>query len=149
MSQICLGTCRWINKALNSTGIYSCSMRDTNITEVEGWWPLSNWPNHLVPETQTTAPRLLHAFLLYPISGCTSRMTSESSALPFKWEKHCACAGELPGFACTCTSIPTYYFLLLHKNPVIFSITKILSLWHSPPGISVHPCTGASNLLLK
>ena len=78
MSQTSLGTCRWINKAHSSTGIYSCTTRSTNIAKVEGWWPPSSWPNRSVPETQMTAPRLLHTFLLYPIPRCMSRaiMTS-------------------------------------------------------------------------
>ena len=61
-----------------STGIYSCSMRGTNIAREEGQWPPSNWPNSPVPETQTTALRLLHASLLYPIPRCTSRMIMTS-----------------------------------------------------------------------
>ena len=73
MSQTSLGTCKWINKAHSSTGIYSCSMRGTDIAKVEGQLPSSNWPNCLVPETQTAAPRLLHAFLLYPIPRFMSR----------------------------------------------------------------------------
>ena len=72
MSQTSLGTCRWINKAHSSTGIYSCSTRGTDTAKAEDWWPPSNWPNYSVPETQMTAPRLLHAFLLYPIPKCMS-----------------------------------------------------------------------------
>ena len=30
----------------------------------------------------------------------------EQSAPPFQWKKHCTCTGELPGFACTYSSIP-------------------------------------------
>ena len=55
---------------------------------------------------------------------------SGSSPLPFQQEKHCACPGELLRFSCTSASIPAGYFLLLHKNPVMFSITHILNLWH-------------------
>ena len=33
----------------------------------EGWWPPSNWPNHSVPKTQTTAWRFMHTFLIYPL----------------------------------------------------------------------------------
>ena len=44
-------------------------------------------------------------------------MTSKSSAPPFKWEKHCACAGESLGFACTLTSIPTYCFSPTMQEP--------------------------------
>ena len=72
MSQTGLGTCRWINKAYSSTGIYSCSVRGTDTAKVEGQWPPSNWPNHSVPKAQMTALRLLHTFLLYPIPKCTS-----------------------------------------------------------------------------
>ena len=72
MSQTSLDTCRWINKAHSSTWIYSCSMRGTDTAKVEDWWPPSNWTNHSVPKTQTTAPRLLCIFLLYPIPNCMS-----------------------------------------------------------------------------
>ena len=155
MSQTSLGTCRWINKAHISTGIYSCSMRGTNIAKVEGQWCASNWPNHSVPETQMTASRLLCTFLLYPIPRCMSRviMTSPNYiriiCFPISGGKALYMHGESLGFACTCTSIPAYYFLLLCKNPVMFSITQISRLWHSPPGIMVHSHTGALNLLIE
>ena len=72
MSQTSLGTCRWINKAHSSTWIYFCSTRGTNIAKVEGQWPPSNWPNCSFPKIQMTGPRLLCAFLIYPIPKCMS-----------------------------------------------------------------------------
>ena len=61
-----LGACTWINKVHNSSRIYSCSMRGTDIVRVEGWW-LNNGPNHSVPETQMTALRLeLTSLISFP-----------------------------------------------------------------------------------
>ena len=59
-----LGACTWINKVDSSSWIYSCSTRGTNIAKVEGWW-LDNRPNHSVPDTQTTALRLVCTLLIY------------------------------------------------------------------------------------
>ena len=59
-----LGTCTWINKAHSSSWLYSCSTRGTDIARVEGWW-LIDRPKCSMPETQTTAPRLELAFLIY------------------------------------------------------------------------------------
>ena len=153
MSQTSLGTCRWINKAHSSTGMYFCSTRGTDIAKIEGQWPPSIWPNHSVPETQPAGSYTLSFYILSPDAWAEwlwhHQMLSESSALPFQWEKHCACAGELLWFACTFTGIPANYFLPLCKNPVVFSITQISSLLHSLPGILVCPHTRASNLLIE
>ena len=59
-----LGACSWIDKVNSSFRIYSCSMRGTDIAKVEGQW-LNNRPNHSVPATQMTAPKLKLAFLIY------------------------------------------------------------------------------------
>ena len=50
-----LGACTWINKVDSPSWIYSCSMRGTDMTRVEGQW-LINRPSHSVPDTQMTAP---------------------------------------------------------------------------------------------
>ena len=91
----CLGAYTWINKVQSSSRIYSCSMRGTNIARVEGRW-LNNGPNHSVPGTQTTAPRLKLTFLIYFPPPIGHFMTSQLSALIFLWENHCACAEEMP-----------------------------------------------------
>ena len=74
------------------------------------------------------------------------QMADVSPAPLFQLEKHCACAGELLWFACASAGIPTDCFLPLCTDQFIFSTTQLLSLWHSPPDILVHPCTGALNL---
>ena len=56
-----LGACTWINKVNSSSRLYSSSMRGTNIARVQGWG-LNNRPNHSVPETQMTAPKLWASF---------------------------------------------------------------------------------------
>ena len=148
-----LSACPWINKVNSSSRIYSCSPRGTNIAGVEGQW-LNNWPNHSVPETQTTAPRLKLAFLinfpppiaqvftvtsLYDImSVCSTfsvgkplHMCRENTIIHLHiCQHHCWNPQLLP----------------LHPNLIILSLTWISCLWHSPPGILVHPCTRAFNL---
>ena len=155
MSQISLATCRWINKAHSSTWIYFYSTRGTKTAKVEGQWPPSNWLKYSVPKTQMTAWRFVHAFLIYHPPKCMSKHCDitkwcHDHLLPlFHQEKHCACTGELPWFICTPAGVPADYFLPLYLNHVVFSITQILSLWHSPLGISVCPHSRASNLLLE
>ena len=100
-SQKGLGTCTWINKVHCSSRIYSCSTRGTNIARVEGQW-LNNGPNHSVPETQTTALRLEHTFLIYFPPQKHERslwhpfLMSQLAALLFWWENHSACPEEMP-----------------------------------------------------
>ena len=149
-----LGACTWINKVHSSSRIYSYSMRGTNIAGVEGPW-LNNGPKmDPMPETQMTAPRLKLAFLIYfppPIAWAIIVMSfydimiicsTFSVGKPLCmhrgnaiihlhiWQHHC----QNP------------QLLLLHPNLIIFSLTHILCLWHSPPGILVCPHTRALNL---
>ena len=113
-----LGACTWINKVHSSSRIYSCSMRGTNIARVEGWG-LNNGPNHSVPETQMTAPRLELAFLIYFPPPITWAITVTSFydimivCSTFSWENHCRHAEEMPQFVCASAGItakiPSYY----------------------------------------
>ena len=155
MSQTSLGTCRWINKAHSSTGIYSCSTKGTNIAEVEGQWPPSNWPNHSVSETQMTAPRLLHVFSLYPIPKCTSRVIMMSLN-----DFRIICSPILVGKALHMHRGIAWICLCLHWHPCqLFSsiMQEPCHVFHNPnfepvtlsPGISVHPHTRVLNLLLE
>ena len=135
MSQTHLGTSRWINKAHSSTWIYSYSMRGTETAAAEDWWPSSNWLKHSVPKTQTTAPRLMHAFLIYPLPDAGANVVMSLNDVTFicspsfSGKKHCACAGESLWFTCTSTSIPANYFLPLCMDQ-FFSIPQILRLWY-------------------
>ena len=43
--------------------------------------------------------------------------------------------------------IPANCFLQLHTDLLVNSLSQILSLWHSPTGILVHPHTQVCNLL--
>ena len=155
MSQTSLGTCRWINKAHSSTWIYSYSMRGTKTAKVEGQWPPSNWPKCSVPKTQTTAQRLVCTFLIYPFPDAWANIVTSLNDITIICSPsfHGKSTVHVQGIALihlhTCTGIPTDYFLLLCMNHVMFSITWISSLWHSPPGILVCPHTKALNLFTK
>ena len=100
MSQTSLGTCRWINKAHSSTWIYSYSMRGTETAKVEGQWPPSNWPKCSVPKTKTTAQRLMHAFLIYPLPRCASKCCDI-----IKWCHDCLPPLSVGKAICMCSGI--------------------------------------------
>ena len=75
---------------------------------------------------------------------------SWSSAPLFQQEKPCTYAVESCQLTCTSVSIPASHFWQLYQlctNHLVNSISRFPSLWHSPPGISVHPHTRAWNLL--
>ena len=146
MSKIPLGTCRWTNKEHCPVGMYSLSMRGTEVAMTEGWWLLSKLPECSAPKTKMIASRLMHASLIYPPTLCISVafMTHHNHLLPsFGRKKHCACAGEPHWFTCAPASIPANCFPQLCMNHLVNSVSQISSLWHSPPGILVCPHTRA------
>ena len=149
MPRITLGTCRWTNKEHFPGRMYSSSMRGTEVAATEGQWLHSKLPECSAPKTEMTALRLMCTLLIYPCMLCISIMfmMSWSSASLFWQEKHCACVGEPCQFTCAPAGIPTDCFLQLCMSHLINSVSQILSLWHSPPGISVCPHTGVCNLL--
>ena len=148
-----LGACTWINKVNSSSRIYSCSIRGTDIARVEGQW-LNNGPNHSVPETHMTALRLELVFLIYFPPPCMSNhcditLWHHNHLLYFFCGKTTAHAQRK---YIICLHICQHHcwnpqLLLLHPNCIVFSLIKISCLWHSPPGISVHPHTRALNLI--
>ena len=145
-----LGACTWINKVNSSSWIYSCSMRGTNIAGVEGQW-LNNRPNHSVPETQMTALKLKLALLIYfppPIAWVIivtspNDITIICSTFSMGKPLH-MCRGNAIVYLCShWHHNQNPQLLQLHPNLVVFSLTQISCLWHTPPGISVCPHTGA------
>ena len=148
-----LGTCTWINNVHHSSWLYSCSMRGTKIARVEGWW-LLNRPNHSVPETQMTALRLMCALFIYfpPSKAWEITVTSFyditigcSTILVGK--PLCMCKGNAIIHLHICWHwCQNPWLLLLHLNNIIFSLSWISCLWHSPPGILVCPHTGVWSL---
>ena len=148
-----LGTCTWINKVHSSSWLYSCSKRGTNIARVEGWC-LNNRPNCSVPETQMTAPGSSSLFLTY----FPPQVVQEITVTSF-YDVTIVCSTLLVGkplHMCKWNAITHLHIcqhhnqnpqlLLLHLNHIVFSLSWIPCLWHSPPGISVHPHTGVWNL---
>ena len=128
-------------------------MRGTDIARVEGQW-LNNGPNCSVPETQMIAPRLELTFFIYFPPQIAQEITVTSfydvtiicSTLSMG-KPLCMCRGN----AIICLHICWCHcqnpqLLLLHPSHIIFSLSWISCLWHSPPGISVCPHTGAWNL---
>ena len=148
-----LGACTWINKVNSSSRIYSCSMRGTNIAEVEGKW-LNKWPNHSVPETQMTALKLELALLIsFPppvawviivpsLIDIIIICSTVSMGKPLHLHRGNALI-FLHIYQCCCW-IPQ--LLSLHPNLIIFSWTHIWCMWHSLHGILVCPCTRDLNL---
>ena len=65
--KITLGTCKWTNKEHFSVRMYSHSTRGTEVATTEGQWLFSKLPECSAPKTQTTAPRLVHTLLIYPL----------------------------------------------------------------------------------
>ena len=132
---------------------YSCSMRGTNIAEVEGQW-LNKWPNRSVPENQMTALKLKLALLIsFPPSVAWVIVVPSSNYIKiicstFSMGKplhmHRGNAVICLHICQCCHQNPK--LLPLHPNLIIFSWTQILCLWHSPPGILVCPCTRDLNL---
>ena len=59
----------------------------------------------------------------------------------------CACAVESCQLACTSADIPDLPPCVLTWTAKLNLVPQFLQLWHSPPGISVHPHTRACNLL--
>ena len=148
-----LGGCTWTNKVNSSSRIYSCSTRGTNIARVEGQW-LNNETQLCSarnpddsPKAWACFPYILpspkrvsnhcditlwhHNHLLYFFHGKTLHMPNGNAIihLHIHWYLH-----QNP------------QLLPLHLNLIVFSLTWISCLWHSPPGISVCPCTRALNL---
>ena len=130
-----------------------CSTRGADVATVEGQW-LNKWPNHLVPETQTTAPKLQLALLIYfpppvawaiivtSLNDITIICSTYSMGKPLCMHR---------GNAIICLHIHWHchqnpQLLPIYPNLIIFSLTQILCLWHFPPGISVHPHTRDLNL---
>ena len=128
-------------------------MRGTDIAGVEGQW-LINRPKRSVPETQMTAPCLSSLFLIYFPTQIAWEITVMSfydvkiicSTLLVE-KPLCMCKGNDIIHMCICQHCCwNLQLLLLHPNHIIFSLSHILYLWHSPPGISVCPCTRVWNL---
>ena len=149
----CLGPCAQINKVNSSSRLYSCSTRGTNIARVEGQWP-NNRPNHSVPETQMTAPKLELAFLIYfpaPVTWTITVTSLDAITIicpTFSMGKPlCMCRGNATIHLHICQHhCQNPQLLPLHPNFIVFSLTQISCLWHSPSDISVHPHTRALNL---
>ena len=57
-----------------SIRMYSPSTRGTEVATTEGWWLLCKVPECSVPKTKMTAPRLMHALLIYRPTLCISIM---------------------------------------------------------------------------
>ena len=129
-----------------------CSTRGTDIAKVEGLW-LNSGPNCSVPETQMTTLKLKLALLIYfppsmaqviivtSLNDITTICSTYSMGKPLHMHR---------GNVIICLHICWHchqntQLMLLHSNLVIFSLTQISCLWHSPPGISVCPHTGVSN----
>ena len=121
--------------------MYSCSTRGTNIAKVEDQW-LDSRPNCSVPDTQTTAPRFMGALLIYfppPIAWeiiVTSFYDIMIICSTFSMGKPlCMCRGNAIVHPCICQHhCQNSQLLWLHPNLIVFSLTQILCLWHSPPG---------------
>ena len=134
-----LGACTWIKKVNSSSRLYSCSMKGTNIARVGGQW-LNNRPNCSVPEIQMTAPKLELAFLIYfpPPVPWTITVTSLNDIMiicsTFSTGKPLhICRGN----AIIHLHIHQHHcwnseLLPLHPSLIVFSLTWISCLWHSP-----------------
>ena len=102
-------------------------MRGTDIAKVEGQWLLSNWPNHSVPKTQMTAPRLVLATLY---SSLPNSMRGPCDII--KWchnHQHYFFSGKTTVHAqrkhliclCICQHhCQSLWLLSLHTNPLSF-----------------------------
>ena len=145
-----MGSCTWTNKVHSSSWIYSWSTRGTDIAGVEGQW-LNNGSNCSVPETQTTATGLSSLFLIY----FPPQIAWEITVMSF-YDVMIICSTLLvgkplhmcKGNTIICLHICWHHpqnpqLLSLHPNHIVFSLSQISCLWHSPPGISVPHCTGA------
>ena len=83
--------------------------------------------------------------LCISITFVTSLNDDHDCLLPssMAW-KPCTCDRRaMPAHLCTCWHPFQVIFLKLCMDHLVNSISWILSLWHSPPGISVQPHTGA------
>ena len=123
------------------------SMTGTEMAKVEGLW-LVNRPKDLVPENPDDSPKvwLCSPVIVPSLNSKRSlwhhEMMSWGSALIFQWENHSACTSELLSFICTSAGIHTRTLSTLNASkPLFSSLTQFSHLWHSPPGILVHPHT--------
>ena len=125
------------------------SMRCTKTAKVEGLW-LVNRPKCSVSEDPDDGPKvqLCSPFIVPSLNSMRDPcdvifMMSQSSALIFQWENHCACTLETLSFICTSAGINTRTpYTINASEPLCLSLTQFPCLWHSPPGISVCPHTG-------
>ena len=107
--------------------LYSCSMWGTDITEVEGQWLLSNWPNCSVLKTQMTALRLMLTSLIqFPPNSmrdhCDIITWCHDQLLYFFSRKTTAHVQRIcPIHLCICQHHhQSLQLLLLHMNPLSF-----------------------------
>ena len=129
-AQIPWGTSRWINNAHFSSGMLLL------LHERHCNWPYWKLPECSALKTQTTAPRLLCTFLIYP-PWCMSKVIVMSlndvriiCFLLFSRKGTAHVQESCTDLPATPTSIPTNYFLQLCMNHVLIFVSQILSLWH-------------------
>ena len=123
--------------------------RGTETAEVEGWW-LVNRPKCLVPEDPDDSPKvwLCSPFIVLSLNKMRDPCdimkwhqdhllwsSSGKTTVHEHWNCHHLSVHLL-------ASMPEPQILWMHLNLFISSLTQFLHLWHSPPGILVHPCTG-------
>ena len=122
-----------------------CSTRGTETARVEGLWLVSR-PECSVSEDPDDSPEVL---------VCSPFIVSSQSSMRDACDVMIVCF-DLPAGKplCMCTRSTTIRLhicrhphqnpklLQMHPNLFMFSLTQILCLWHSPPNILVHPCTG-------
>ena len=125
-----------------------CSMRGTEIPRVEGLW-LVNRPNCSVSENPDDSPevQVCSSFIVPSqnsmrdhcdvISWCHDHLlwSSSGKTTADAHRKHCSLSAHLPA------SMPECLVTIDASKPPHFSLTQIPCLWHSPPGILVHPHT--------
>ena len=124
------------------------SMRGTETAKVEGLW-LVNKPKCLVSEDPDNSPEvwLCSPFMVPSLSStrdphdisswchdCLLWSSSRKTTVHAHQNCHCSSA-HLPA------SMLGPQILQMHLNLFLSSLTWFLCLWHSPPGISVCPCT--------
>ena len=125
------------------------SMRGTETAEVKGLW-LINRPTCFVPEYPDNSPEVWWCLPFIVPSLYSMRDPHDI----MKWCHNCllwSSSGKTTvhvhqNHLCLSANLPVSslepQLLWMHLNLFISSLTWFLCLWHSPPGILVHPCTG-------
>ena len=154
--KITLGTCSWTNKEHFPLKMYSHSLRGTEVTATEDQWLLSKWLKSTTAKNPDNSlelmctPHYILPNLYISIMAVTSLNDVMIICFPLPVGKTlCMCSRVMPTHLHICwhPHWPILTVLLLHMNWLINSVSQFPSLWHSPPGISVHPHARAWNLL--